>query len=76
MTPKEKADELYLKFIKINYSANSVNPKFRAIDACNILLEEIISATCNSSRVLSDYNKYDKQYWVNVKLEVDKIYLG
>jgi len=67
MTPKEKAEAIYAKFIKVNYCANSVNPKFRAIDACNILCDEMLSMK------LIIKSPSDEQFWEDVKKEVESI---
>lgn len=68
MTPKEKAKELILDFSDIGLITN-----IEAKQCALIAIDELILSTCVSSRVQSDFINYDRQYWQEVKQEIEKL---
>jgi hypothetical protein len=66
MTPKEKAEELTLKYHNLWINGNSIMAKQCALIAVDELIE-----------VASDYCDYDetitKKYWEKVKTEIEKL---
>jgi hypothetical protein len=67
MTPKEKAEELLLKFRGIFFrNMSDKDAKRCALIAVN----EIINIACD----VSDYDKsVTKSYWIEVKQEIEKL---
>ena len=63
MTPKEKARELYDKFIDItSFKANRVQAKQSALIMCDEVLQLLIN-----------YYNTDIDFWLDVKNEIKKL---
>lgn len=74
MTPKEKASYLFKMFFYFHRTSNQ--PKYKAIDSAIFLCEELILSTCVSCKILSEFDKYDRQYWQLVKKELEQLELN
>lgn len=73
MTPKEKAEQLYLKFSFID---SNVDGKFDkqfhhddVIECCNVFVDEILSG-CGEPAI-----GYSFEYWQEVKVSINQIEL-
>jgi hypothetical protein len=67
MTPKEKAIELYHKFVTMPYPTNTDRAKQCAL----ITVDEIIAS--NPIAFDEDDNCIAKQWWQEVKIEIEKL---
>jgi hypothetical protein len=65
MTAKEKAKEIFDKFLKLHLTLNQM--KFRAIDSSILLVNEILNAINPFGQFLG------KDYWEEVKQEIEKL---
>jgi hypothetical protein len=65
MTAKEKAKEIFDKFLKLHLTSNQM--KFRAIDSSILLVNEILNAINPFGQFLG------KDYWEEVKQEIEKL---
>jgi hypothetical protein len=74
MTPKEKAKELLDKYYIICQEfTEEIQCSIQAKQCALIAVDELIISTCVSSRVKSDFINYDRQYWQEVKQEIEKL---
>ena len=68
MTPKDKAEELVVKFLKHSRAEKDIKPIQSAKQCALIAVDEIIEFTYN----YTDYNeKSTKEYWQEVKHEIE-----
>jgi hypothetical protein len=71
MTPKEKADKLFMRLLietttDIPYGVNKIIAKECAL----IAVDEIINIACD----VSDYDKsVTKSYWIEIKQEIEAL---
>ena len=72
MTPQEKADELYSKYVDL-LNKDFMNPIVfdNQIKQCALIaVDELIKVSC-------DYSDYDetvtKEYWEKVKIEIENL---
>jgi hypothetical protein len=68
MTPKEKAIELYNKFVTMPYPTNTDRAKQCAL----IAVDEIIEANPIAFRIDNSIRS-NKDYWQEVKIEIEKL---
>jgi hypothetical protein len=70
MTPKNKAENLVVKFLKHSRAEIDITPIQSAKQCALIAVDELIKVAC-------DYSDYDetvtKEYWEKVKIEIDKL---
>ena len=70
MTPKEKAEQLVVKFLKHSRAEKDITPIQSAKECALIAIDELIKVAC-------DYSDYDetvtKEYWEKVKIEINKL---
>ena len=70
MTPKEKAEQLVIKFLKHSRAEKDITPIQSAKECALIAIDELIKVAC-------DYSDYDetvtKEYWEKVKIEINKL---
>lgn len=75
MSPKEKARELFDKFTPYAKSClgwTGENPEY-AKQCAIICVYELINATFVSSKDTVPYDERDKQFWQEVKKEIEKL---
>ena len=78
MTPKEKANELVVKFIKHSRAEKDIKPIQSAKQCALIAVDEIISSS-PSLPILGDGGTYGEdielsnKYWQEVKQEIEKL---
>lgn len=78
MTPKEKAEELLLKFLKVDNNTKEWFNKYMAKQCALISVNEIIGSS-PSLPVLGDGGYFSedillsKAYWQEVKQEIEKL---
>jgi hypothetical protein len=68
MTPKEKAQELVLKYLRIE-NTNDWWAKVPAKQCALIAVDELIDCTTNGLGL----TKFSKEYWQQVKTEIEKL---
>jgi|688.fasta_scaffold1498928_2 hypothetical protein len=68
MTPKEKAQELVLKYLRIE-NTNDWWAKVPAKQCTLIAVDELIDCTTNGLGL----TKFSKEYWQQVKTEIEKL---
>jgi hypothetical protein len=70
MTPKEKAENLVVKFLKHSRAEIDITPIQSAKQCALILVDELIEFAYN----YTDYNeKSTKEYWNEVKQEIQNL---
>lgn len=75
MTPKEKAESLFLKFIKIFDEIDCHHSLGQeALNSADYLVDEILEAL-NSDRIIfgSEYQFEENKYWQDVKYELTQL---
>ena len=65
MKPKEKAKEIFNKYLKLHSTSNQM--RFRAVDSSLLLVNEILNAINPFGQFLG------KDYWEEVKKEIEKL---
>jgi hypothetical protein len=71
MTPEEKAEELVNR---VSECGEDNEMYIETAKKCALIaIDELILSTCVSSRVQSDFINYDRQYWQEVKQEIEKL---
>ena len=68
MTPKEKAEQLYLKYHNLWINGNSIIAKQCALIAVDEILKVLVDL-CDGVFTFI----YDVQYWDEVKQEIEKL---
>lgn len=72
MEAKEKAEQLLLKFLKIDNNTKEWFNKYMAKQCALISVQEIINANPHSNPLNTDvYSTMD--YWLEVKNEIEKL---
>ena len=74
MTPREKAEELFQRFLPYTVGENTQEIKYNTKQCVVVSLDQIILEKCKSSE-LKDARYQDERihYWQEVKLEVEKL---
>ena len=71
MTPEEKAEELVNR---VSECGEDNEMYIETAKKCALIaIDELILSTCVSSRVQSDFINYDRQYWQEVKQEIENL---
>ena len=70
MTPKEKAEELFIKFLE-NSSKNHYNMSYEQANQCALIaVDEILES---HYKLLSGVNTTIYKYWIEVKQEIENL---
>lgn len=79
MTPEQKADKLYKKYLNIIYPMRGLFVKRQtkliakvcSIEACDMAMESLVEYGRNHDQIQN--MEYDFRWWENVKQEIEKI---